>query len=53
MKPTKEDILEYIKAVIHDLDGSGLIVTDWELIEEHFEYYPDFPALREMFEAEN
>lgn len=53
LKPTNQEIIDYIFSWIEDLDGHGLIITDCDLIKSQLGTgrQVNFYILREMFTA--
>jgi len=53
METQTEKIIEYMKNAISFIEGQGLIVTDWDLVEEALLNFGDFLALKEICNEEN
>lgn len=45
-------ILHYITELLSYLDGRGIVVTDYELIDDALKEFGDFKVLRSMFSGE-
>lgn len=43
-----EQIKLYMKEAISFLDGQGIIITDWDLLEDALEEFGEFSVLREI-----
>ena len=39
-------IIEYMKEIVDFLDGNGIVVTDWELVEQSLLECGDFRVLQ-------
>jgi hypothetical protein len=52
METKTEAITRYIKSMVSFLDGNGLVVTDWDLIEEVLKECGDFVVLKDIVNKE-